>query len=48
MTPGSWWPGWCSWLDAHYGEWIAAPTMTGSKRFPPIEAAPGSYVRETR
>ncbi len=40
---GSWWPAWAAWLDAHASA-HAPPPALGSKRFPPIEPAPGQYV----
>jgi polyhydroxyalkanoate synthase len=43
---GSWWPRYADWLLARTGELRDAPTEQGSRRHPPIEAAPGSYVRE--
>ncbi|MGC4063017.1 MAG: class I poly(R)-hydroxyalkanoic acid synthase [Aquabacterium sp.] len=42
--PGSWWPTWSAWLDEHAGGMVAAPRQPGSRRYPPIEAAPGRYV----
>ncbi len=43
--PGSWWPHWSAWLAAHAGEQRPAPAQTGSAEFPPVEAAPGRYVK---
>ncbi len=40
---GSWWTAWQEWLAARSAA-PAAPTKTGSKRYPPLEDAPGSYV----
>jgi polyhydroxyalkanoate synthase len=42
--PGSWWPTWSAWLKEHAGDMVAAPRQPGSRRYPPIEAAPGRYV----
>ncbi len=42
--PGSWWPDWLSWLKRHAGARVPA-REPGSPDFPPIEDAPGSYVR---
>jgi polyhydroxyalkanoate synthase len=42
--PGSWWPTWAEWLGKHAGGMVAAPKQPGSRRYPPIEAAPGRYV----
>ena len=44
-VPGSWWNDWAKWLERQRGEMIDAPARMGNSRFPPIEAAPGSYVR---
>jgi poly[(R)-3-hydroxyalkanoate] polymerase subunit PhaC len=43
---GSWWPHWSAWLETHSGETVTAPKVLGSKRHPPLEPAPGHYVRE--
>src|SRR5262249_30714851 len=43
---GSWWPHWSVWLAKHAGAMIAAPSATGNTALPPLEPAPGSYVRE--
>src|ERR671915_22745 len=42
---GSWWEDWSKWLDAHSGEMVAPPEM-GSETSPPLEDAPGTYVKE--
>nr|WP_281502824.1 class I poly(R)-hydroxyalkanoic acid synthase [Ancylobacter crimeensis] len=44
--PGSWWPDWFAWLEAQDGTRVAA-RIPGEGRYPPIEDAPGSYVRVT-
>ena len=44
--PGSWWPHWTAWLAAHGGVMKAAPRAPGSARYPPLDPAPGRYVRE--
>ena len=43
---GSWWPHWASWVGTLSGSEVGARTP-GSEAFPPIEPAPGSYVRAT-
>ena len=43
---GSWWPHWSAWLSEKSGRKIGARTSLGSAQFPPIEDAPGRYVRE--
>jgi polyhydroxyalkanoate synthase len=40
---GSWWPDWLQWLEAIDGERVPARQVGGV--LPPIEDAPGSYVR---
>jgi polyhydroxyalkanoate synthase len=42
--PGSWWPDWRQWLQTIDPEEVAAREV-GSGALPPIEDAPGSYVR---
>lgn len=41
---GSWWPDWRSWLSGHDPDEVPARTV-GTETLPPIEDAPGSYVR---
>ncbi|MCH8499551.1 MAG: class I poly(R)-hydroxyalkanoic acid synthase [Marinobacter sp.] len=42
--PGSWWPHWLNWIAAYAGEQVGA-RPPGSAELPPIEDAPGSYVK---
>jgi polyhydroxyalkanoate synthase subunit PhaC len=42
---GSWWEDWAAWAASRGGERQAPPPM-GSDAHPPLEDAPGSYVRE--
>jgi polyhydroxyalkanoate synthase subunit PhaC len=42
---GSWWEHWVSWLAERSGEQVRARKAVGSKRFPALEPAPGSYIR---
>ena len=44
--PGSWWPRWSVWLAEQSGPPVAATLAPGSARYPALEPAPGSYVRE--
>jgi polyhydroxyalkanoate synthase len=41
---GSWWPDWRGWLEAIDAEKVPARAV-GTEAIPPIEDAPGSYVR---
>jgi polyhydroxyalkanoate synthase len=47
QTPnkGSWWPDWVTWLKPRSGQKVPPPAM-GGKAYPPLEAAPGTYVHE--
>ncbi len=45
-VPGSWWGRWSAWLDGYGGRKIAARATPGSADFPPIETAPGRYVKQ--
>jgi len=42
---GSWWVDWIPWLSNHSGDQIDPPSM-GTADYPPITAAPGTYVLE--
>jgi polyhydroxyalkanoate synthase subunit PhaC len=43
--PGSWWTTWAGWLKPQAGALVPAPKKPGSTRYPPIEPAPGRYVK---
>jgi polyhydroxyalkanoate synthase len=43
---GSWWERWLAWVDHRTGGMRPAPKKLGDRRHPPLEPAPGSYVRE--
>ncbi len=42
---GSWWEDWTNWLEPFSGKKVDPPKM-GSDDYPPIEDAPGTYVKE--
>jgi polyhydroxyalkanoate synthase len=43
---GSWWGDWVNWLEPRSGEKVGPPNI-GSENYPPIEDAPGTYVKES-
>jgi len=43
---GSWWPHWIEWLKRFAGAERKAGKAPGNRRYRPIEAAPGRYVKE--
>lgn len=43
---GSWWERWTDWTAEHAGERGKAPRSVGSRRHPPLDPAPGLYVRD--
>ncbi|WAG76931.1 alpha/beta fold hydrolase [Metapseudomonas furukawaii] len=43
---GSWWPHWRTWIQARSGDSRPAPKKLGSRKYPPLCPAPGTYVRE--
>ncbi|SNR24269.1 polyhydroxyalkanoate synthase [Blastococcus mobilis] len=45
---GSWWEPWAEWMLERSGDEVPAPTASGSSAHPPLEPAPGSYVRDRR
>ena len=42
---GSWWPDWDAWMKQHTNGTIPAQARQGNEQYPPIEPAPGRYVR---
>ena len=49
-VPGSWWTSWSEWIANHAGARRRAPaggaSAVGNAQFPPLDAAPGTYVNE--
>jgi len=43
---GTWWTHWADWIIASSAGTKAAPGRLGSAAHPPLEDAPGSYVRD--
>ena len=41
---GSWWPHWLKWIQEHAGELHDSQSTLGNRQYPPMEAAPGTYV----
>ncbi|TWC14814.1 MULTISPECIES: class II poly(R)-hydroxyalkanoic acid synthase [unclassified Pseudomonas] len=42
---GSWWPQWLDWIQARSGTRRETQMALGNAKYPPLEAAPGTYVR---
>ncbi|WP_297843859.1 class II poly(R)-hydroxyalkanoic acid synthase [Pseudomonas sp.] len=42
---GSWWPHWLEWIQQRSGEQRETLMVLGNQNYPPMEAAPGTYVR---
>jgi polyhydroxyalkanoate synthase len=47
LVDGTWWHDWTAWIAERGGAMIPAPDHEGSDGYPPIEKAPGTYVRAT-
>ena len=45
LHEGTWWEDWSEWIAERGGPKVPAPETLGSAEYPPLEAAPGSYVR---
>jgi polyhydroxyalkanoate synthase len=46
LRNGTWWEDWATWVARQGGPMKAPPKQLGSAKHPPIEPAPGSYVRD--
>ncbi|PPA01162.1 poly(3-hydroxyalkanoate) synthetase, partial [Pseudomonas sp. MWU12-2312b] len=42
---GSWWTPWLSWIQERSGALKETHMALGNQNYPPMEAAPGTYVR---
>jgi polyhydroxyalkanoate synthase len=47
LVNATWWQDWTAWIAERGGPKVSASDQLGSKDYPPIEKAPGSYVRAT-
>jgi len=45
LTDFTWWEDWTAWIAERGGEMVPAPDLPGNNDYPPIEKAPGTYVR---
>ena len=46
VEKGSWWRPWTEWLIARSGPERQAPATLGNRQYPPLGAAPGTYVHQ--
>jgi len=46
QQPGTWWPDWIEWLGKRCGGSVNPPSI-GSRKYPALADAPGTYVMET-
>jgi polyhydroxyalkanoate synthase len=46
LRESTWWEDWTEWICQRAGAKVGAPERLGSKDYPLLEAAPGSYVRD--
>jgi len=46
VEKGSWWGPWTQWLTARSGPTRQAPATLGNRQYPPLDPAPGTYVRQ--
>jgi len=47
LVNATWWQDWTAWIGERGGPKVSASDQLGNKDYPPIEKAPGSYVRAT-
>jgi polyhydroxyalkanoate synthase len=46
LVNSTWWIDWTEWISTRAGNLKTSPKDLGTKKYPVLEAAPGSYVRE--
>ena len=46
QRPGTWWEVWADWMIERSGEEVPVPPQLGSSAHPPLQQAPGLYVRD--
>ena len=45
LVDTTWWLDWTSWIADRGGKKVPAPQRPGNDDYPPIDKAPGTYVR---
>lgn len=46
LVESTWWEDWATWAAGQGGAMVNAPRRLGSRKHPPLEDAPGRYVRD--
>jgi polyhydroxyalkanoate synthase len=46
LVEDTWWEDWATWAAEQGGAMVKAPRRLGSTAYPPLEEAPGRYVRD--
>jgi polyhydroxyalkanoate synthase len=46
LKEGTWWEDWATWIAKQGGPKVNPPKRLGSDEFPPLDPAPGRYVRD--
>jgi polyhydroxyalkanoate synthase subunit PhaC len=47
LVNAAWWEDWATWIGDRGGQMVPAPARLGSDEYPPLELAPGRYVRDS-
>jgi polyhydroxyalkanoate synthase len=47
LVNATWWEDWAAWIGDRGGQMVPAPARLGSDEYPPLEPAPGRYVRDS-